>query len=113
MGRAVHGKSLGMKRMTNRGADQLRSCHRPDLRSLLARYEFGTLEDAERIDLESHLIECDACFGDLESGRIITEELVHHRVEYATMLREAEGEPRSSLIESLRGATRFLAFRPA
>lgn len=45
---------------------------------LLARYEFGTLSDDERRAFELHLLECDACFAELERGSAVVAEMKGH-----------------------------------
>ena len=44
------------------------ACDRPDVRPLLARYEFGAVDRDERGLVDAHVLECDVCFAELERG---------------------------------------------
>jgi len=44
------------------------ACMRPDLHLLLGRYEFDGLDLEERHAVEAHVLDCDACFAELERG---------------------------------------------
>jgi len=44
------------------------ACARPELGALIARFEHDLLDEEERRRLEEHLLECDACFAELERG---------------------------------------------
>ena len=52
--------------MTDSGIDT--ACAREDLHRLLTRYEFGAITAEEKVAFERHVLECDACFEDLERG---------------------------------------------
>lgn len=68
------------------GADRL-TCVDPALGALIGRYEFGALSEEERRTFEAHLLTCDACFGELERGSVVVEEMRARSSFYAALLR--------------------------
>jgi tetratricopeptide (TPR) repeat protein len=65
---------------------------------LVAAYEFGMLPDEERAAFEQHVLECDACFQELERGAAVVSVLRERAREYEECL----GEQRSPLVRQQR-----------
>ena len=68
-------------------------CPRPELQALVARYELGALEAAERAAFEQHVLECDACVAELERGARMAEALREGRSRFASLLQEEPAAP--------------------
>lgn len=96
-----------------------RSDHEAMVR-LLPRYEFGSLSDDERRAFETHVLECDLCFGELERGSVAVGVMRDHAPALARALgrepsRAAEGPPsRAGRVRALvEGLLRPRALVPA
>jgi len=69
------------------------SCPRPDLERLLGRYEFDALSAEERSLFERHVLECDACFAELERGSLAMSVLREHAESFLGVLDETHTMP--------------------
>ncbi len=65
-------------------------CARPELAALLACYEHDLLEAEERRRFEDHLLECDACFAELERGARVTAAMREHAPDLLRALHRRE-----------------------
>jgi tetratricopeptide (TPR) repeat protein len=79
--------------MTDREAPG--ACTSPELRQLLARYEFGALTPEERVAFEKHILECDACFAELERGEPTVATMRERASSYVRILREEASRGRA------------------
>ncbi len=77
-------------------------CPRPELQALVARYELGALEPAERAAFEQHVLECDACVLELERGVRMAEALREGRSGFAALLQE---EPPAAAVTAASRST--------
>ncbi len=68
---------------------------------LLSAYELGALSEEERESVESHVLQCDACFEELERGAAVAAELQANRTRYRNVLAAA---PASALPRRAREA---------
>lgn len=84
--------------MTEAGA----ACSRPEMSALLPRYEFGALSDAERSAFERHVLECEACFEELERGFAAAGTLRDHSGVFLRVLDEAPRETAGSAVRAAR-----------
>lgn len=57
--------------------------------ALLPAYELGVLSDEDREAFESHVLQCDACFQELERGAAVATELQANRSRFRRILEEA------------------------
>src|SRR5262245_6452826 len=56
-----------------KGLDAAAACSRPDLRAMMARYEFGAVDHDERATVDAHLLSCDVCVAELERGTTVVD----------------------------------------
>ncbi len=72
----------------------------------LGRFEFGAFDDAERCAIEAHVLECDACFAELERGAVVAGTMRDTRTRFAALLagaRDATARPDAMPGERDRG----------
>ena len=75
-----------------------RSSEHEKMSKLVAAYEFGMLPDEERAAFEQHVLECDACFQELERGAPVVSVLRERARDRA----ESLGEQRSRVVRPQR-----------
>ena len=82
-------------------------CSRPEMSVLLPRYEFGALSEIERTTFERHVLECEACFEELERGFAVAQALRDR----APMFVKVLGEARPDLATSAKPTGQGQRFR--
>jgi tetratricopeptide (TPR) repeat protein len=83
-------------------AEARAACSRPQMGALLPRYEFGALTNSERSAFERHVLECEACFEELERGFAAAGTLRDHSGEFLRVLDEARRETAGSAVPAAR-----------
>jgi anti-sigma factor RsiW len=72
----------------------MKNCRQPELGKLLHAYELGMLSDDDRTRFEAHLLDCEACFGEITQLEGVSS-LLRDDVDVAALIRR-EAAPTAS-----------------